>query len=194
MESGSSEGDDSEVDDEISASTRPRLAKKTVPELGDKETFLSFYVTFRQQVESWKVKEESELFREYFETAIQKNTEAKSEYWNLRARHPKWSMKQVSSWMIKKLDKLKQEEVEKKFERLFQGNHENVSSFLERFSEAVEAYKLYNEASEIEMFKSFKSKLRSENQKHLKMLIKLGLEVESIEDAYEVIDFEEHLP
>ena len=88
MDSSDEEDDE---DEQKSVSTRPRLAKKTVPELGDKESFLSFYVNFKLQIQSWNVNEDSNLFREYLETAIQKNNTAKSEYWTLRGRHSTWS-------------------------------------------------------------------------------------------------------
>jgi hypothetical protein len=100
------ESDTEDGSENESKSTRPSLAKKTLPEFGDKEKFSSFYITFKQQVGSWKVKEDSDLFREYFETAIRKNNFAKSEYWRVRSRHPTWSMKQVSSWIIKKIDNI----------------------------------------------------------------------------------------
>jgi hypothetical protein len=47
----------------------------------------------------------------------------------------------------------------------------------------VESYRLFNDVSEEELLKLFVSKLRKTNQKHLKLLEKVGLEIESIEDT-----------
>jgi hypothetical protein len=52
-----------------------------------------------------------------------------------------------------------------------------VSSFLERFSESVESYRLFNDISEDDLLKLFISKLRMANRKHVE---KVGLEIESI--------------
>lgn len=181
-----------ETSDHENTFTRPRLAKKTVPVIGKDERMIQFYMTFKQQVESWGVKEDSRLFREYFETAIQNNSRAKSEYWNIRARHADWPMHKVSMWMIKRLDKIEEEEVRRNFERLIQGVSEPVSSFIERFSEVLEPYKLFHSFEKNTLLDAFRSKLRPSNQRQLKSYLKMGMKVDSIEDCYELVEtFEE---
>lgn len=95
---------DSHREEKPHSQTRPRLARKTVPEIG-KEKFVSFYITFKQQIESWNVSEDTDLFKEYL-GSLSRKTEAKTEYWNLRARHPSWPMKKVGVWLVKRLDKV----------------------------------------------------------------------------------------
>jgi hypothetical protein len=152
MDDSDEESDDEYEDDDCDRSrrnaTKPELAKKTVPELGKDEQFFSFYRNFKLQIESWVVKENSSLFKEYFEVAIQKNPQAKSEYWSIRARHPEWKMGRISAWMVKRLDKVNPEEIKKNFDRLCQGAHECVTAFLERYQDSAEAYRMFYALSE----------------------------------------------
>lgn len=72
-----------------------------------------------------------------------------------------------------------------------QGNQKCVSSFLERFSDVLEPFKIFGDSpDEPSMLKIFISKLRPSNQRSLNQ--KVGLRVDYIETAFEIFEvFEE---
>jgi hypothetical protein len=168
--------------------SRPKLAKKTVPEMAKDEKFFTFYRNFKLQVQSWNIPEDSSLFREYFEMAIQKNALAKSEYWSIRSRHPKWKMLDISAWMVKRIDNVNPEEIKKSYDRLCQGAQESITSFLERYQESAYAYSMFFELSESESLKNFIDKLRIGTQRHVNLNKKMGLKLKSIEEVFEMVE------
>jgi hypothetical protein len=56
---------------------------------------------------------------------------------------PNSKMVQAAHWLIKRLDKLTHEEASRRFDKFFEDQMEDIHSFLPRFEEAVEAYRVF---------------------------------------------------
>lgn len=142
---------------------------------------LNFYNTLKSQITSWGIDENSNLYRDYFEQSIQGNIAAKNEYWIIRRRHPNWTVERIVRWMVKKLDKLEEEEVRKHLDRLTQGQSESISSFLERFQQSIGNWKLFRPISEEEESQIFLEKLRPATQRQIKLW---GRPLNSVEEIF----------
>jgi hypothetical protein len=129
------------------------------------------------------VKENSRIFQDYFEAAIQDINEVRVEYWTIKERHPTLYTVEVIHWLIQVVDEVRESDMERSMDRLVQGTNESIKSFARRFADAVSALKVFQILSEAEELKKFMRKLLPDIQAELENYESMGWKASSIEEV-----------
>jgi hypothetical protein len=152
----------------------PTKPKKYAPKMKDEESVMGFFSFFKSQAKSWGVLEDSKMFMDYFESAIQDNREVRKEYWTIKNRHPDWKTQEIVHWLIEIVDEISAADVRRSFDKLIQGVNKSIKRFSSRFTDASDAVKCFDKMTDSQELDKFISKLLPDVQAQLDLYVTMG--------------------
>ena len=179
--------DDDEEDHDVDVGAKK--PRKVLVKMKEGEKLMDFSLTFKIQMEDWRVGLNSRLAKEYFASAIEDRAEIRSMFVDMKFRHPTWSLGEIIAELIKLVDDISKESVSRDFNRLLQKKGESVVTFYARFSRIWKIYAFFYELARADAETElvyFRDRLREETARALKLHERAGV-CKTMEDLIEVV-------